>query len=157
MREDGTGEILDWARRFGVRATLLGLGGCAVESVPALDPQHDLDRFGPEALRSAPRRGDLLVVAGPVNGKMAPLVRRLWDEMPAPKWSLALGDCAGDCAAGGGPWRTYAVLGGLDRVIPVDVRVPGDPPSPEALAEGLRQLQAKIEARIEARTGGGRS
>jgi NADH-quinone oxidoreductase subunit B len=132
--------IFDWARRLGVRPVRLGLGCCAFEMLPGLDPRHDLARFGPEAFRAAPGRSDLLVVAGPVSRKMAPLVRRIWDEMPGPKWSIALGSCAGQ----GGPWRTYAVTQGLESVIPVDVQVPGCPPGPEALLEALLQLEKKI-------------
>ncbi len=131
--------IFDWARRLGVRPVRLGLGDCAFEMLPGLDPRHDLARFGPEAFHAAPGKSDLLVVAGPVSAKMAPLVRRIWDEMPGPKWSIALGDCASH----GGPWRTYAVTR-LDQVIPVDVHVPGSPPGAEALLEALLQLQKKI-------------
>lgn len=132
--------IFDWARRLGARPTWIGLGRCAFEMLPGLDPRHDLARFGPEAFRAAPGKSDLLVVAGPVSAKMAPLVRRIWDEMPGPKWSIALGDCAGQ----GGPWRTYAVTRGLGEVIPVDVHVPGSPPGAEALLEALLQLEKKI-------------
>lgn len=131
--------IFDWARRLGVRPLRLGLGCCAFEMLPGLDPRHDLARFGPEAFRAAPGKSDLLVIAGPVSGKMAPLVRRIWDEMPGPKWSIALGDCTGR----GEPWRTYAVTR-LEEVIPVDVHVPGCPPGPEALLEALLQLEKKI-------------
>jgi NADH-quinone oxidoreductase subunit B len=131
--------IFDWARRLGVRPARLGLGCCAFEMLPGLDPRHDLARFGPEAFRAAPGRSDLLVVAGPVSRKMAPLVRRIWAEMPGPKWSIALGDCAGS----DGPWPTYAVTR-LERVIPVDVHVPGCPPGAEALLEALLQLEKKI-------------
>jgi len=140
--------IFDWARRLGVRPLQLGLGCCAIGAgglMAVLDPRHDLSRFGAEAFRAAPRRSDLLIVAGTVSEKMAPLLRRLWDEMPDPKWALALG-----CAAGGDPYRTYAVTRGLYRVIPVDVRVPGCPPSAEALLAGLRELEAKM-ARPEVR------
>lgn len=128
--------IFDWARRLGVRPTWIGLGCRAFEMLPGLDPRHDLARFGPEAFRAAPGKSDLLVVAGPVSRKMAPLVRRIWDEMPDPKWSIALGDC--------GPWRTYAVTPGLESVIPIDVHVPGCPPGAEALLEALLQLEKKI-------------
>jgi NADH-quinone oxidoreductase subunit B len=140
--------IFDWARRLGVRPLQIGLGCCATGAVgiaAALDPRHDLNRFGAEAFRAAPRRSDLLIVAGSVSGKMAPLLRRLWDELPDPKWALALG-----CAGGGGPYRTYAVTQRLDGVIPIDVHVPGCPPSPEALLAGLRELEAKM-GRPEAR------
>jgi NADH-quinone oxidoreductase subunit B len=132
--------IFDWARRLGARPTWIGLGCCAFEMLPGLDPRHDLARFGPEAFRAAPGRSDLLVVAGPVSGKMAPLVRRIWDEMPDPKWSIALGSCAGR----DGGWHTYAVTRGLESVIPVDVHVPGCPPGPEALLAALLQLEKKI-------------
>jgi NADH-quinone oxidoreductase subunit B len=134
--------IFDWARRLGVRPLQLGLGCCAIGTsgiLAALDPRHDLSRFGAEVFRAALRRSDLLIVAGTVSEKMAPLLRRLWDEMPDPKWALALG-----CAAGGGPYRTYAVTRGLDRVIPVDVYVPGCPPSPEGLLAGLLELETKM-------------
>ena len=131
--------IFDWARRLGVRPVRLGLGCCAFGMLPGLDPRHDLARFGPEAFRAAPGRGDLLVVAGPVSGKMAPLVRRIWDEMSGPKWSIALGDCA----SRGGSWGTYAVTR-LESVIPVDLHVPGCPPGPEALLAALLQLETKI-------------
>jgi NADH-quinone oxidoreductase subunit B len=128
---DGTWDrIFDWTRRFGLRPVALGLAGCALEMTPALGPWRDGDRFG----AGIPRAGGLLIVAGPVNGKMAPLVRRLWDEMPEPKWALALG---------AGPDRTYAVARGLDGVIPVDVRIPGWPPRAEDLLQGLRELQEK--------------
>lgn len=130
--------IFDWARRLGVRPVRLGLGDCAFEMLPGLDPRHDLARFGPEAFRAAPGKSDLLVVAGPVSRKMAPLVRRIWDEMPGPKGSIALGDCAGQ-----GGYGTYAVTR-LDQVIPVDVHVPGSPPGAEALLEALLQLEKKI-------------
>ena len=134
--------IFEWARRLGVRPLQLGLGCCAIGAsglLAALDPRHDLSRFGAEAFRTAPRRSGLLIVAGTVSEKMAPLLRRLWDEMPDPKWALALG-----CAAGGDPYRTYAVARGLDRVIPVAVRVPGCPPRAEALLAGLLELEAKM-------------
>ena len=128
--------IFDWARRLGVRPVRLGLGCCAFEMLPGLDPRHDLARFGPETFRATPGKSDLLVVAGPVSRKMAPLVRRIWDEMPGPKWSIALGDC-------GGSWSTYAVTR-LETVIPVDIHVPGCPPGPEALLDALFQLEKKI-------------
>jgi NADH-quinone oxidoreductase subunit B len=130
--------IFDWVRRLGVRPVRLGLGDCAFEMLPGLDPRHDLARFGPETFRAVPGKSDLLVVAGPVSRKMAPLVRRIWDEMPGPKASIALGDCAGP-----GGYGTYAVTR-LDQVIPVDIHVPGCPPAAEALLEALLQIQKKI-------------
>jgi NADH-quinone oxidoreductase subunit B len=127
--------IFDWARRLGARPVLLGMGCCSFEMLPGLDPRHDLARFGPESFRAAPGKSDLLVVAGPVSRKMAPLVRRIWDEMPGPKWSIALGSCT---------WQTYAVTQGLESLIPVDVHVPGCPPGAEALLAALLQLEKKI-------------
>ena len=129
--------IFEWARRLGVRPVRLGLGCCACEMLPGLDPRHDLARFGPETFRAAPGKSDLLIVAGPVSLKMAPLVRQLWDEMPGPKGSIALGSCAGS-------WPTYAVTRGLDSVIPVDIHVPGCPPGAEALLDALFQIEKKI-------------
>jgi NADH-quinone oxidoreductase subunit B len=132
--------IHDWARRLGVRPVQIGLGCCAIGMTAALDPRHDLARFGVEVFRGAPGRSDLLIVAGTVSEKMVPLLRRLWDEMPDPKWALALGSCA----SGGGPYRTYAVRHGIERVIPIDVHVPGCPPGPEALLAGLLELETKM-------------
>ena len=131
--------IFDWARRLGARPVWLGLGCCGFEMLPGLDPRHDLARFGLETFRATPGKGDLLVVAGPVSRKMAPLVRRIWDEMPDPKGSIALGSCASQ----GGGYATYAVTR-LDQVIPVDVHVPGCPPGAEALLAALLQIEKKI-------------
>jgi NADH-quinone oxidoreductase subunit B len=133
---DSRERIFDWARRLGIRLTPLVLEGGADGMIPALDPRHDLARFGPGVFRSAPRRGDLLIVAGTVSEKMAPLLRRLWDELPEPKWAIALGS--------GGPCRTYAVVREIGRVIPVDVHLPGWPPRPEDLLAALLELEKKI-------------
>ncbi|MDP9120562.1 MAG: NADH-quinone oxidoreductase subunit NuoB [Acidobacteriota bacterium] len=135
--------MFDWARRGAVWPLRLGLACCAVEGMAMLDPRHELsvvDGRGPEVVRTAPSQSDLLIVSGTVTEKMAPLLRRLWDQMPEPKWSIAMGACA-TC---GGPFRTYAVTQGIDRVIPVDIYVPGCPPRPEALLCGLLQLRKKI-------------
>jgi NADH-quinone oxidoreductase subunit B len=134
--EETRDRVFDWARRLGVRLHPLGLEGCVDGMIPALDPRHDLAGFGPEAFRARPRRGDLLIVAGTVSEKMAPVLRRLWGELPEPKWAIALGS--------GGPWRTYAVVREIGRVIPVDVEVPGWPPRPEDLLGALLELEKKI-------------
>jgi NADH-quinone oxidoreductase subunit B len=153
--ESGSGEagvltttydkIFDWARRSAAWPLEIGLGCCAAGTLGAaapLDPRHDMARFGPEVFRAAPRQSDLLIIAGPVSHKMAPVIRRIWDQMPAPKWSIALGECS-SC---GGGWCTYAVTQGLDRIIPVDLYVSGCPPRPEDLLQALLQLQPRISA-----------
>ena len=129
--------IWEQARRLGLRPTLLELGSCALDGGPARDPRHDLARFGPEVFRAAPRRGDLLIVAGPVPEKMAPFLRRLWDELPEPKWAMALD-------AGAVLPRTYAIRREIGDVLPVAVRVPGWPPSPDELYRGFQELETKI-------------
>jgi NADH-quinone oxidoreductase subunit B len=134
-------QIFAWARRAAVTPVRLGLACCAVEMVPEVERQPEWLPPDEAGLRAAPARSDVLIVAGTISEKMAPVLRRLWDEMPAPKWAIALGACA-TC---GGPFRTYAVTQGLDRILPVDVYVPGCPPGPEALLRGLRHLQMKIE------------
>jgi NADH-quinone oxidoreductase subunit B len=130
-------KVFNWARRSAIWPMQFGLACCAIEMMAVLDPRHDMSRFGAEVFRGTPRQSDLMIVAGTVTEKMAPIVRRLWDQMPEPKWAL--------------PYRTYAVTQGVDRVIPVDVYVPGCPPRPEALLWGLLHLQRKIDRMTVAR------
>jgi NADH-quinone oxidoreductase subunit B len=117
-----------------------GLACCAIEMMATGASRYDLARFGAEVFRASPRQADLMIVAGRVSQKMAPVVRHIYDQMPEPKWVIAMGACA-SC---GGVFNNYAIVQGVDEVIPVDVYVPGCPPRPESLIYGILQLQKKI-------------
>jgi NADH-quinone oxidoreductase B subunit len=135
-------KIYNWGRRSSVWPMGFGLACCAIEMICAAAARFDFARFGMEMMRPTPRQADLMIVAGTVNNKMAPQVVRLYDQMPEPKYVLAMGACA----ISGGPFKdTYNVVNGIDTYLPVDVYVPGCPPRPEALLEGFLKLHEKIE------------
>jgi NADH-quinone oxidoreductase subunit B len=134
-------ELCNWGRSHSVWPLQFGLACCAIEMIAASMARFDIARFGSEVFRASPRQADLLIVSGTVTKKMAPSVVRLWDQMPDPKYCIAMGACA----ISGGPFKQgYNVLKGIDRFLPVDVYIPGCPPRPEALLHGLMQLQEKI-------------
>ncbi len=133
---------LNWARKSSVWPMTFGLACCAIEMMATGAARFDLDRFGAGAFRATPRQSDLMIVAGTVTFKMASRVKRLYEQMPSPKYVLAMGACT----IGGGPYCKfgYNVVKGVDLIVPVDIYVPGCPPRPEALLEGLMRLQDKI-------------
>jgi NADH-quinone oxidoreductase subunit B len=145
-------QSINWARQGSLWPMTFGLACCAIEMMATGAPRFDLDRFGAGAFRPSPRQADLMVVAGTVTHKMASRLRRLYDQMPEPKYVMAMGACA----IGGGPYfkHGYHVVRGVDLVVPVDVYIPGCPPRPEALLEGLMRLQDKMRGHRIARERG---
>ena len=134
-------QVINWSRTYSMWPMLFGLACCAIEMMSAQASSYDMSRFGMELMRPSPRQSDLMIVAGRVTRKMAPVLRKLYDQMPDPKWVIAMGDCA-SC---GGVFNNYAIVQGVDEVGPVDVYVAGCPPRPEALLHGVMTLHAKVK------------
>jgi len=134
------GKVVGWAQKNALWPATFGLACCAIEMMAMANSRWDAARFGAEVFRASPRQADLMIVSGRVSQKMAPVLKRIYNQMPDPKWVIAMGACS-SC---GGIFNNYAIVQGVDRVIPVDVYVPGCPPGPEALLYGVIKLQEKI-------------
>jgi NADH-quinone oxidoreductase subunit B len=143
--------LVDWSRKSALWPLGFGLACCAIEMISTAMTKFDISRFGAEVFRATPRQADVMIVAGTVTHKMAPRVRRLWDQMADPKWVIAMGACT----VGGGPYFKYGyhVVKGVDKIVPVDIYLPGCPPRPEALLEAILRLQELVESRSKRLSG----
>lgn len=148
MNQDGqfmvttVDKFLRWAQSNSVWPLTFGLACCAIEMMNLVSPRYDIARFGSEAFRASPRQADLLIVSGRLCQKMVPVIRQVYEQMPEPKWVVSMGACA----SSGGVFDNYAVVQGVDQIVPVDVYVPGCPPTPDAVLDAIQKLRGQIQA-----------
>ena len=133
-------ELIAWSRKNSLWPYPFGTACCGIEYMAVVGPKYDVSRFGAEVVRFSPRQSDVMIVAGTITEKMAPVIRKIYDQMAEPRWAIAMGACA----SSGGFYRAYHVLQGVDRILPVDVYIAGCPPTPEAVIAGIMTLQDKI-------------